>query len=267
MKNDDALVKLAKYCAGSCHVLKNMTKGREADLSGPNKKTIEDLGRYADLVHSSPSTITSGIRTMRNMESMVSERRKGAYDLREHHPSFTEEHLIAWTTELQEILNVLDHQLGLPTISELPQEGVGPDGPHVSGETERHVLESAATETSSVVGESPVPQFLYLPTAPSLLELESSPAPGLNDVPLSQHYARMAQDLRLSLPSTCRWLDPEGVRLVDEQPIAAGGFANIYEATYDSRKVVLKSYRCYMSFDVVQVVAVRYNHSQCRVRC
>ena len=120
---------------------------------------------------------------------------------------------------------------------------------------------------SPVVREPPVPQFLHLPTTLPQLELKSSPAPGLNGVSLSQHYARMAQDLRPSLPSTCHWLDPEDVRLVGEQPIAAGGFANIYEATYDSRKVVLKSYRCYVSFDVVQAVTVRYNHSLRRVHC
>lgn len=43
--------------------------------------------------------------------------------------------------------------------------------------------------------------------------------------------------------------------------MAAGGSANIYEATYDGRKVVLKSHRCYVSFDVAQVIAVRCNHS------
>ena len=59
------------------------------------------------------------------------------------------------------------------------------------------------------------------------------------------------------MPHTCRWLDPEEVKLIGEHPIAAGGFADIWEAMYGGRKVVLKSYRCYMTFDVDKVVAVR----------
>lgn len=74
----------------------------------------------------------------------------------------------------------------------------------------------------------------------------------------AQRYPQMAHDLRSSMSlATCRWLNPEDVGLVGERPIAAGGFANIYEATYDGRKVVLKSYRCYVSFDVAQIISVR----------
>ena len=80
---------------------------------------------------------------------------------------------------------------------------------------------------------------------------------------LSQHYARMAQDIRPSFPSTCHQLNPEGVNPVGKRPIAAGAFADIYETTYGNRKVVLKSYRCYVSFDVAQVVAVRPSHGLC----
>ena len=74
----------------------------------------------------------------------------------------------------------------------------------------------------------------------------------------------MAQDLRSSLSSTCRWLGPE-VNHISKRPVAAGGSADIYEATCDGRKVVLKSRRCYTSsgFDVAQVVTVCCNHSLC----
>ena len=88
-----------------------------------------------------------------------------------------------------------------------------------------------------------------------------SPTPYFSGVPLSRRYAHMAQDLRLSLPSTCRWLGPEDVSLIGERPMVAGGFTNVYEATYYGRKVVLKSYRCYVSFDVAQVLAVGCNYS------
>jgi len=67
------------------------------------------------------------------------------------------------------------------------------------------------------------------------------------------------------MPSPYRWLDPEDIKLVGEHPIGAGGFANIWEVTHNGRKAVLKSYRCYVSSDVTQVVAVRSNHTLCRV--
>lgn len=95
------------------------------------------------------------------------------------------------------------------------------------------------------------------------LEIRSSSTPDLNGMSLSQRYALMAQDLRSSLPSTCPWLGSEDVDLISERPISAGGFANLYEATHNDRKVALKSYRCYTSFDIAQVIAVRYNHSMC----
>ena len=67
--------------------------------------------------------MTNNTRTMRNIESVVSERQNSAYDLQERHPSSTEEYLITWKTELRAILrtlNVRDYRLTVPTISELP---------------------------------------------------------------------------------------------------------------------------------------------------
>ena len=117
---------------------------------------------------------------------------------------------------------------------------------------------------SSATSEYPVAQFLHLLPAPSPLEVRSQPAPESDGVPPCQHYARIVQDLRSCLPSTCHWLGPEDVNIASERPMAAGGFADIYEATYGGRQVVLKVYRCYVSFDVAQVAAVRCNHSLCR---
>ena len=77
----------------------------------------------------------------------------------------------------------------------------------------------------------------------------------------SQRYARLAQERISSLPPPYRWLDPEDVKFIGEHPVAAGGFANVYEATHDGRKVMLKSYRPYMSFDIARVVAVCCNDS------
>lgn len=118
---------------------------------------------------------------------------------------------------------------------------------------------------SSVTGEHSSPQSFYRLSAPPPLEIKSSPTPDSDGMSFPQRYVQVAQDLRSSLPPTCRWLGPEDVDLVGKRPIAAGGFADIYEATHDGRKVVLKSQRCYVAFDVVQTAAVRRNHRLCRV--
>ena len=108
---------------------------------------------------------------------------------------------------------------------------------------------SAAKEWSS-----PQP-FDYLSEI-SQLEAEGPHTPDLGGISLSRRYAQAAQDLRPSIPFTCNWLNPEDIKFLGERPIGAGGFANFWEVTYNGRKVVLKSYRCYISFDVAQVVAV-----------
>ena len=67
--------------------------------------------------------MTNNTRTMRNIESVVSERQNSAYDLQERHPGSTEEYLITWKTELRTILSTLDvrdYRLTVPTISEPP---------------------------------------------------------------------------------------------------------------------------------------------------
>jgi len=113
---------------------------------------------------------------------------------------------------------------------------------------------------SSVVGEYPAPQSLHhlLPPPPP----RSSSAPSLGDARLLQNYAQMARGLLSSSSPTCSSLGPGDIKIVGEHPVAAGGFADVWEGTYDGRKVVLKSYRCYVLFDVVNVVAVRYNYAR-----
>jgi len=111
---------------------------------------------------------------------------------------------------------------------------------------------------SSTVGEYPTPQALLHHSPPPQLVDRSSPAP-------DDACAQVAQGLLSSLPSTCHWVNPPAVKLVGEHPIAAGGFANIWKGTYDGRDVVLKSYRCYASFDAAQAVAVRCNRLFSRV--
>ena len=108
MTNNDALVELAKHCTKTCHMLKDVAHGRGADsLRGSSQKAIEDFGRYADPAHHSLSTITNDIRTMRNIDSVVSERRNGPNDSRERHFRSSDEYLIRQKTELREILRIL----------------------------------------------------------------------------------------------------------------------------------------------------------------
>ena len=120
---------------------------------------------------------------------------------------------------------------------------------------------------SSVADEHPLSQPLDRTPETPRLKVGSSHTPSLSGVSPSQHYAQMAQNLRSSMPFPCRWLDPEDIKLVGEHPIGAGGFANIWKATRNGRKAVLKSYRCSISSDIAEVVAVRSNHTLCLVAC
>ena len=69
----------------------------------------------------------------------------------------------------------------------------------------------------------------------------------------------MAQDLRSIIPPTFPRLEPADIRIVGEHPVGAGGFANIWDALHDGRKVILKSYRRYLMFDVTEVITVHFN--------
>ncbi|KAF9791960.1 kinase-like domain-containing protein [Thelephora terrestris] len=87
---------------------------------------------------------------------------------------------------------------------------------------------------------------------------ERLPISNLDDVALSQHHVKVVQELLPSLPSQYPLLDPRNITLTGEHPIAAGGFANIWGAIHAGRRVVLKSYRCYIeSFDIARV-AMRF---------
>ena len=113
---------------------------------------------------------------------------------------------------------------------------------------------SAAREQSS-------PQLPHSLPVLSRLGAGNSPTPDLDGVSSpSRRFTQLAQDLRISLPSTCHWLEPADVDLIGERPMAAGEFSNIWEGTHDGRKVVLKSH-CYATLsDVTQVIEVCWNH-------
>lgn len=117
-----------------------------------------------------------------------------------------------------------------------------------------------------VAWEHNPPQSLHhLPPLPPL-EAWSSSASGLDDLTLLHCYSLIAQEILSSLPFPTRLLGPDDLRLVDGLPVAAGRFADILEATHEGRRVVLKVYRCYRSFDVNRVLAVRRGSPR-RVYC
>ena len=117
--------------------------------------------------------------------------------------------------------------------------------------------------------EYPAPnaQPLHCLSPPPQLEAGSSLTSGLDDATLTKQYAAMAQELLSFLPFPCRLLGPEDIKLVGKYPIAAGRFADLWEGTYNGTKTVLKSYRCYVSFDAARVIAVRYNRCFRCMRC
>ena len=86
------------------------------------------------------------------------------------------------------------------------------------------------------------------------------PAPVSGSISLSRHYSQVARLLRSFMPPTCHGLSQEDVTPIGGHPVTAGGFADIWEAMYDGRKVVLKSYRCYVMFDVLHAARVRCIH-------
>lgn len=111
--------------------------------------------------------------------------------------------------------------------------------------------------------------FMAFPSRVRALLQEESSSQQLGDeilstsdskkTPPSQRYAQIAQGVRSSLPSTCRWLAPGDIDLVNKHPTTAGEFANIWEAVHDDRKVILKSYRCCVLSGVTQVIEVHRN--------
>lgn len=98
------------------------------------------------------------------------------------------------------------------------------------------------------------------PSEPSRSEVRLPPTPHSSHAHLSQSHEQIVRDLRTSLPSVCPRLGPEEVQLVGKYPMAAGGSADIWEATCGGRKVVLKSYRRHVTVDVVEVITVHFIH-------
>jgi len=173
---DDSLIELAEACARKCQVLKSRTEGRDTDDLGspyPNVK-IEDLGRCVDPAQSSLLPMTSGIRTVRHIESVINERVNYAQDSPEHHTGFTDERLITWLTKIWEMLKAFDvcsFQPTLPTVSKLPQDFGRGGGLEIS-EIKQH-LQGSANMESSMPAPVMVRCRLVVPIPHSLLTIRS----------------------------------------------------------------------------------------------
>ena len=102
--DDDAFVGLAMCCIEACYALRAVVGGRHVDgLSGPVKKAIESLEKYVDSARPYLSIVTSDVRTVRRIESKISEYALGA----NHHPGHTGAYPIMWKMEIQRILGTV----------------------------------------------------------------------------------------------------------------------------------------------------------------
>ena len=90
------------------------------------------------------------------------------------------------------------------------------------------------------------------PFTPSRIQ---NPSPPDGDPPQQRHFD-LAQRLRPALSPICNWLEDDDVQIIAGRPISAGGFTDLWRGSLDSRLVAIKSYRCYLSFDLPQVFLV-----------
>lgn len=94
-----------------------------------------------------------------------------------------------------------------------------------------------------------------------LLPFNSPPAPVIdNDLPY-ERYSETVQRLRSLFPPACPSFEPGEVTLDVETPIAAGGFADIWQGTCGGHRVVQKTYRCYETGDAESTFRVSNGYS------
>lgn len=143
-------MELAKDCVRMCHVLKTVTEGKDGDdLNCPSSGQIEDLRRCVIRAQPSSLTITSDIRIVRHIECAVSERVNCPRDVREYHPGSTKERLVAWQTEIWEILR--GPQPTGPAVSEQPQGELGRGGVLEVNGIKQHVVRPVGAEPPAPV--------------------------------------------------------------------------------------------------------------------
>lgn len=103
--------------------------------------------------------------------------------------------------------------------------------------------------------------FSFRPWESENMAYLSPPNPPLvpvidNDLPYDR-YSEAVRQLCLLLLPTCPSFEPGEVTVVGDTPIAADGFADIWQGTCDANSVVQKSYRCYETGSIEDVFRVR----------
>lgn len=74
-----------------------------------------------------------------------------------------------------------------------------------------------------------------------------------NDLPYERYYEAVRQ-LRPLFPPACASFEPGEVTTFGDTPIAAGGFADIWQGTCNGENIVQKSYRCYQAWSKVEPI-------------
>ena len=90
-----------------------------------------------------------------------------------------------------------------------------------------------------------------------LSPFNSPPVPMIdNDLP-HERCSEAVRQLCLLLLPTCPSFEPGEVTVIGDTPIAAGGFADIWQGTCNAKSIVQKSYRCYETCGVESTFRVR----------
>ena len=91
----------------------------------------------------------------------------------------------------------------------------------------------------------------------SLPSLNSLPVPAADNGLLYEQYSGAVQQLRPLFPPNCTSFEVDEVKAVNDIPLEAGGYADIWEATLYDCNVIQKSYRRYETSDIQSIFRVR----------
>jgi len=73
---------------------------------------------------------------------------------------------------------------------------------------------------------------------------------------LREHLIDLVSHLPSLLPDNCKCLEPGDLEVVGEQPIGAGGVADVWVGMMGNCKVAIKSYRYCLSLDYLLTYVV-----------
>ena len=73
---------------------------------------------------------------------------------------------------------------------------------------------------------------------------------------LREHLVDLVSHLPPLLPDSCKWLEQGDLEFFGEQPIDAGGIADVWVGMMGDRKIAIKSYRYYSSSDYLPIYVV-----------